>query len=143
MPEAGILDADRVGIGVAVLLVVGARAVERDRAVGGRRLARLEHLLERRAGALGDLRRRRRAAELARHLVGRRGRPCTASSCRSRGTRTDQPLSRKWRLSSPRIVGTANDENAVSRAGSKRSIALSRPSDATWTRSSSCSPPRW
>ena len=40
----------------------------------------------------------------------------TASSCRSRGTRTDQPLSRKWRLSSPRIVGTANEENAVSRS---------------------------
>ena len=35
-------------------------------------------------------------------------------------------------MSSPRIVGTANEENAVSRAGSKRSIALSRPSDATW-----------
>ena len=31
----------------------------------------------------------------------------SASSWRSRGTRTDQVLSRKWRLSSPRIVGTA------------------------------------
>ena len=30
------------------------------------------------------------------------------------------------------MVGTANDENAVSRAGSKRSIAFSSPSDATW-----------
>ena len=37
----------------------------------------------------------------------------TASSWRSRGTRTDQPLSRKWRLSSPRIVGTAKEEKAV------------------------------
>ena len=35
------------------------------------------------------------------------------------------------------MVGTANDENAVERVGSKRSIAFSRPSDATWTRSSS------
>ena len=35
-------------------------------------------------------------------------------------------------MSSPRIVGTANDENAVSRAGSKRSIAFSSPSEATW-----------
>ena len=33
------------------------------------------------------------------------------------GTRTDQPLSRKCRLSSPRIVGTANDENAVVAVG--------------------------
>ena len=29
------------------------------------------------------------------------------SSCRRRGTRTDQPLSRKWRLISPRMVGVA------------------------------------
>ena len=68
-PEARVLGAEGVGVGVAVLLVVGARPVERDGAIGGRRLARLEHLLERGAGALGDLARRRRAAELARHLV--------------------------------------------------------------------------
>ena len=34
-------------------------------------------------------------------------------------------------MSSPRIVGTANEENAVSRFGSKRSIAFSSPSEAT------------
>ena len=71
------------------------------------------------------------------------GSSSTASSCRSRGTRTDQPLSRKWRLSSPRMVGTAKLENAVSRLGSKRSIAFSSPRLATWMRSSSGSPPRW
>ena len=31
----------------------------------------------------------------------------SASSCRSRGTRTDQPLSRKWRLIAPAMLGTA------------------------------------
>ena len=41
------------------------------------------------------------------------------------------------------MVGTANDEKAVSRAGSKRSIAFSNPSEATWIRSSSGSPARW
>ena len=46
--EARVVGADGVGVGVALLLVVRARAVERDGAVGGRRLARLEHLLERR-----------------------------------------------------------------------------------------------
>jgi hypothetical protein len=70
LPEAGVVGADGVGVGVAVLLVVGARAVERDRVVRGRRLARLEHLLQRRAGALGDLVRRGGTPELARHIVG-------------------------------------------------------------------------
>ena len=59
----------------------------------------------------------------------------------SRGTCTDQPRSRKWRLSSPRMVGTAKVEKAVPRSGSKRSIALTRPTLATWTRSSKGSAP--
>ena len=66
--EARVLDAHRVGDAVAVLVVV-ARAVERDRPVGARRLARLEHALDRDADVLGDLRRRRRAAERARELL--------------------------------------------------------------------------
>ena len=36
----------------------------------------------------------------------------------ARGTRTVQPASRKWRLISPRIVGTAKLENAVPRSSS-------------------------
>jgi serine/threonine-protein kinase RsbW len=59
----------------------------------------------------------------------------------SRGTWTDQPRSRKWRFSSPRIVGTAKVEKAVPRSGSKRSIALTRPTLATCTRSSKGSAP--
>lgn len=39
----------------------------------------------------------------------------------SRGIRTAQVQSRKYRLISPRIVGTAYDENAMSRSLSKRS----------------------
>src|SRR6266536_1802994 len=62
------------------------------------------------------------------------------SSCTRRGTRTAHPRSRKWRLSSPRIVGVANVENCRPRPGSKRSTALSRPTSATWTRSSTGSP---
>ena len=44
--EAGVLDAEGDADAVAVLVVL-ARAVERDRAVGAGGLARLEHLLER------------------------------------------------------------------------------------------------
>src|SRR5580704_5426257 len=62
------------------------------------------------------------------------------SSCRRRGTRTAQLLSRKCRLSSPAMVGTANVLNSSPRSGSKRSTALIRASDATWIRSSSGSP---
>ena len=61
----------------------------------------------------------------------------TCSSWTRRGTRTAQPLSRKWRLSSPTIVGVAKVENSRPRSGSNRSTALTRPSDATWMRSSS------
>ena len=50
--------------------------------------------------------------------------------------RTVQTRSRKWRLSSPRIVGEAKAVKGVPRAGSKRSIALIRPMLATWIRSS-------
>src|SRR5688500_9676611 len=57
-----------------------------------------------------------------------------------RGARTAQPLSRKWRLSSPTIVWVAYVENSTARSGSKRSTALSRPTDATCTRSSVGSP---
>src|SRR5690349_24565966 len=49
--EARILGAEGCAQAVAVLVVL-ARAVEADGAVGGRRLAGLEHLLERRPGAL-------------------------------------------------------------------------------------------
>src|SRR3954468_15206919 len=61
---------DPVGRAEAVtLLVLLARAVERDRPVGTRGLAGLEHLLDGRAGSLADLGRGRRTAELARELL--------------------------------------------------------------------------
>src|SRR3954465_10857934 len=62
------------------------------------------------------------------------------SSCSRRGTRTDQPWSRKCRLISPVIVGTANDRNSTPRVGSKRSIAAISPSVPTCSRSSKGSP---
>ena len=62
MPTASAMPA-------AVLVVVVARAVQRDGAVGARGLARLEHLLGGDADRLGDLGRGGRAAELAAHLV--------------------------------------------------------------------------
>ena len=57
-------------------------------------------------------------------------------SWRPRGTRTVQARSRKWRLSSPRIVGEAKALNGMPRSGSKRSTALTRARLATWSRSS-------
>ena len=62
------------------------------------------------------------------------------SSWRRLGTRTDQPLSRKWRLISPVMVGVAKVVNSSPRDGSKRSMALMRPIEPTWMRSSSGSP---
>ena len=83
--EARVLDAERVGDAVALLVVLVARAVERDGAVGAGGLARLEHLL----GGGADRARRSRPASARGRARGpcprRRGRPCTASSCRSRG----------------------------------------------------------
>jgi hypothetical protein len=45
-------------------------------------------------------------------------------------------LSRKYRRSSPRIVGTAKVEKALPRAGSQRSAAFTSPTRATCIRSS-------
>ena len=105
--------------------------------------AGLEHLLDGRAErARRAPRRSAGAPELAVELVRGALDAAACSSCRSRGTRTDQLLSRKWRLSSPTIVGMANEEKAMPRSASKRSIAFSSPSEATWTRSSAGSPPR-
>jgi hypothetical protein len=61
----------------------------------------------------------------------------SASSFALRGTCVVQPVSRKWRLSSPRIVGIANDLKAIPRDGSNRSIAPSSPTEATCVKSSS------
>ena len=62
-------------------------------------------------------------------------------SCRPRGTRRVQTRSRKWRRSSPRIVGPAKAANGTPRSGSKRSSAETRPRLATWIRSSLGSTP--
>ncbi len=64
----------------------------------------------------------------------------TLSSCSPRGTRTDQPLSRKCRLISPMMFGVAYVVSSTPRSRSKRSIALISPIAPIWTRSSSCSP---
>ena len=53
-----------------------------------------------------------------------------------RGARTAQPLSRKWRFSSPMTVRVANVLKATPRSGSNRSTDLMMAIDATWTRSS-------
>ena len=65
---------------------------------------------------------------------------CSRSSCRRRGTRIAQPLSRKYRLISPMIVGVAYVENSTPRSRSKRSIDLISPIVPTCTRSSNGSP---
>src|ERR1700739_2969268 len=62
------------------------------------------------------------------------------SSCSRRGTRTAQPLSLKWRLISPTMVGVAYVENSTPRSRSNRSMDLISPMVATWVRSSSHSP---
>src|ERR1700730_3228117 len=62
------------------------------------------------------------------------------SSCSRRGTRTAQPLSLKWRLISPTMVGVAYVENSTPRPRTNRSIDLMSPMVATWVRSSSHSP---
>src|SRR5690348_17334806 len=64
----------------------------------------------------------------------------TFNSCRPRGTRTDQPLSRKCRLISPMMFGVAYVVSSTPRSRSNRSIALIRPIAPICTRSSSCSP---
>src|SRR5919197_4189309 len=64
----------------------------------------------------------------------------TFSSWSPRGTRTDQPLSRKCRLISPMMFGVAYVVSSTPRSRSKRSMALMSPIAPIWTRSSSCSP---
>lgn len=61
-------------------------------------------------------------------------------SCKGRGPRMAQPLSRRRRFNSATIVADAYVEKRTSRCGSKRSMALSKPMLATWARSSTDSP---
>ena len=56
------------------------------------------------------------------------------------GARTAHPRSRKCRLSSPMMLADAKVLNMTPRSGSKRSAALTRAREATWTRSSRDSP---
>ena len=121
-------------------LVVGPAGVDRREPVEAAGLHALEHVLLEHAGAFGDLGRRRRPAELLAERRSPCGRARGAAPGRGAGTRTAHPRSRKWRLSSPVMVGVANDENCSPRSGSKRSTALSSPTSATWRRSSSGSP---
>ncbi len=64
----------------------------------------------------------------------------TRASWRRRGTWTAQEVSRKNRLISPTMQGTAKVVNSTSREMSKRSMALIRPIVPTWTMSSMSSP---
>ncbi len=54
-----------------------------------------------------------------------------SSACRSswtcRGGRTTHPLSRRWRLISPEMVGIANDTKGAPNPGSYRRAAFTRP----------------
>ena len=69
--EAVVLDADRLGVGLAVALVAEAVGLQGDRVVRRRRLHRLQDLLGREPSARADLGDRRRAAEPARELLDR------------------------------------------------------------------------
>ena len=95
LAEARVLDPERGADAVAVLVVV-ARAVERDRAVGAGGLARLEHLLERHAEPLRELRRAsrrgrarapapRRPARAGRRAPAGRAARAPTSPCRGSG----------------------------------------------------------
>ena len=68
-------------------------------------LAGFEHVLDADAGLLGDLG-RGGAAPVAGQLLAE---PLDAEGelLRSRGMRSDQPWSRKWRLIAPAMLGTA------------------------------------
>src|SRR5215207_3322370 len=67
--EAAVLDADRLGVGLAVALVAEAVGLERDGVVRRRGLHRLEHLLVAQAEHLRHLSRRRRPALAARQVL--------------------------------------------------------------------------
>ena len=138
-PDVDQLEPDVVGAEgrrfAGRLLVVEGR-VDRLGVVRRARLQGVEHGLARSA------RRPRRGPRPS--APGRAGRGSSRSqrstrrmrSLSARGTCRAQAVSRKWRLISPIIVGTANDENASPRSGSNRSTALTRAMLATWRRSS-------
>src|SRR6266545_4231117 len=65
------------------------------------------------------------------------------NSCNRRGTRMSHVRSRKCRLISPTIVGTAYAAKSLPYSGSNRSIALINPTVAICTRSSNGSPRPW
>ena len=122
---------------LAVLLRAAGR--ERERRVRAAGLERLEHLflLDRAAFASSGIVGERPSCTVS-CSISRES--CTFSSCSPRGTRTDQPLSRKCRLISPMMFGVAYVVSSTPRSRSKRSIALISPIAPIWTRSSSCSP---
>ena len=126
--EVGV-EAAELAEQAGAVVVVAAAGVERGRPVGRAGFDGLEHLV------LGDCRPGRRSRDrwasrpssCDRSSTTRVTRRC--SSWTRRGTRTAQPLSRKWRLSSPTMVGVAKVVNSRPRSGSKRSTALARPRD--------------
>ncbi len=94
-----------------------------------RRSSASTHLLDAWPRAGGELVDRRRAAEVARQALARARRGAALSSWTSRGTRSIQPRSRKWRLISPAIVGTAKVAKLArrGRGRSGRSPSAARP----------------
>ena len=137
--ERGVLLAQRGGEGGGVVL---ARRAARPASCCGRRWRRRDPRAPRRAGC--------RRCSASSDGVGARPFFCASSptaafsdrcsSCSRRGTRTDQPWSRKCRLISPVIVGTAKERNSTPRVGSNRSMAAISPSVPTCSRSSNGSP---
>ena len=106
-----VLERDRIA-GLAL------RRMQRQRAARAAGLHRLEDLLVVDADRGRELARRRARDRVA--VRGSASAPSTrsVSSCMPRGGLTIHVRSRKWRLSSPAIVGTANELNALPRPGS-------------------------
>ena len=103
--------------------------VQREGRVGIRRLQPLHHVLDADAEPLGDLTRRRGATQRLRQVAGHRAdrHPQLLQPAR---TRIAQPLSRKWRLISPMIVGVAYVENSTPPLGVEAVDGLDQPDRA-------------
>ena len=104
--EAALFDADDVAEGVAAVLIGAPRRLQRRGPVGARGFERLRTCsasaptFTPTSSTVGLRWSSRSRSETARSTF-------SARSCRSRGTRTDHVRSRKYRLISPRMVGTA------------------------------------
>ena len=136
--QTGIDVAERVGDRRRILAAAAA-AVDREGVVGAARDQALDHFVTVHVQFGGELRRSGRTAEPLRQFGRRRPQP-QMQFLEPAGTLTDQLLSRKCLRTSPMMVGTANDTKSEPALTLKRITALTRPTRATWTRSSRGSP---